>query len=328
MKEGPRIPISRIFLSGPVHKYGEAPRATIHVQPQDATTSHSLQRYGEKEQRGGCACILARMPPYLWIGPLSLLAALALAGCDQRALFEKSIPKEQAEFSRNYLALFQARNFESIEAKIAPSLRNAQLRSKLEEIANFFPAEKPTDIEIVEAQTLSRGNTNQFNLTFQYGYHGKWLLANVVLEKKAGETIVMGINAQQLPDSLEHINRVTFAGKSIRHFTIFALAIIFPLLIIFTTILCIKTPIPKRKWLWVIFILFGFVRITLRWSDGKLYIDPIHAQFLGAGFLKSIPCGPLLLSVAIPIGAIVFLLRRKKWLAQANQANGSFQRTS
>lgn len=249
---------------------------------------------------------------------VGFLAILTLVGCDQKAWFEKFIPKEEAEFSKNYLALFQSRDFETIEAKIDPNLKNAQLRPKLEQIAAFFPAERPNDIQTVGAQTFSNADTTQVNLTFQYVYPRKWLLANVVLQKKGSDTVVTGVNVQPLRDSLENINRFTFEGKGITHFAILSFAIIVPLFIVTAIILCIKTPIPKRKWLWILFILFGFVQVNLNWSDGNLNINPFYFQILGAGFWKASQYGPLLLSVSVPIGAIVFLLRRKKWLVQTN----------
>ena len=248
---------------------------------------------------------------------IGLVAALMLGGCDHKAWFEKFIPKEDAEFSKNYLALFQARDFDAIEARMDPSLKSAELRPKLEQIAAFFPSEKPNDIQTVGAHTFASADTTQIDLTFQYTYPRKWLLASVVLQKKGGDTAVTGVNVQPLQDSLENINRFTFEGKGVTHFAIFASAIIVPLFIVAATILCIKTPIPKRKWLWMLFVLFGFAQATLNWSDGNLDINPLSFQILGAGFWKASPYGPLLVSVSVPVGAIVFLLRRKKWLVQA-----------
>ena len=198
---------------------------------------------------------------------VGLLSVLTLVGCDQKAWFEKFIPKEEEEFSKNYLALFQARDFEAIEAKIDPSLKNAQLRSKLEQIAAFFPAEKPTDIQTVGAQSFSNADMSQINLTFQYEYPGRWLLANVVLQKEGSDTVVTGVNVQPLRDSLENINRFTFEGKGGVHYAVFAVAVIVPLFVLSALVLCVRTPIPKRKWLWILFVLVGFAQLTLNWSE-------------------------------------------------------------
>jgi hypothetical protein len=250
---------------------------------------------------------------------VGLVALLALVGCDPKELFEKSVPKEEAEFSKKFLALLQARDFEAIEAKVAPNMKGAQLRPNVEKIAAFFPAEKPNDIQIVGAQTFANADTTQVSLTFQYVYPGKWVVANVVLEKKGGDTVVAGVTVRPLPDSLENINRFTFEGKGATHYVMFAFAIIVPLFIVAATISCIKTPIPKRKWLWVVFILFGLARATLNWTDGNLNFNLLSFLMLGASFSKTSPYGPWFLSVSIPIGAIVFMLRRKEWLLQKAQ---------
>jgi hypothetical protein len=98
---------------------------------------------------------------------------------------------------------------------------------------------------------------------------------------------------------------------------IFVSSIIVPLLIIAAVVLCIRTPVPKRKWLWILFILMGVVRFKLYWTDGNLSIIP-GLQLLGAGYVRIGLLGPWFLSASLPIGAIAFLLRRRKWLAQAN----------
>ena len=60
-----------------------------------------------------------------------LAIVLVLAGCDQRARFDRLIPQDEAEFSKEYVALFQSRDFDAIEEKLNPNVRDAQLRPKL-----------------------------------------------------------------------------------------------------------------------------------------------------------------------------------------------------
>ncbi|HAI69239.1 MAG TPA: hypothetical protein DCM38_07375, partial [Gammaproteobacteria bacterium] len=64
----------------------------------------------------------------------------------------------------------------------------------------------------------------------------------------------------------------------------------------------------------LIFILFGFVNVTVNWTTGGINIDPLSILLLGAGFRKVGLYGPVLISVAIPLGAIIFMIKRKKWL--------------
>jgi len=245
-----------------------------------------------------------------------LCVILAIAGCDQRLWVEKFAPKAESEFAQHYIALFQARDFGKIEEKIDPSLRKPQLRSKLEQIAALVPVDKPKNIKVVWSQTWSHRGATQTSLTLEYEYPHEWLVANVLMERGGGQTLVKGIHVQPLSESLEKTNRFTFQGKSVIQLIVFALAIGVPLLVVVATVLCIKTPVPKRKWLWIVFILLGVGQATLNWSDGNLSVNVLSVQLLGAGFWKASPYAPLLLSVSVPLGAIIFLFKRKKWLIQ------------
>ncbi len=245
-----------------------------------------------------------------------LLAVLMLAGCDQKAWFERFIPKDDVEFSQNFISLFPAHSFDAITAKLDPAQASGTTREQLERIASQFPGEAPLDVEVVGSQVTSRPQGTATHLTFQYHYPDKWLLVSVLLNKQGDSTLVAGLNVQPIRDSLENINRFTLDGKSLVHYLMLALAIAIPLFVIYALVLCIRTPMPRRKWLWVLFILFGFMNLNLNWTSGQMSFWPLYFQLLGAGLLRNSMVGPWLLSVSLPLGAIVFLARRKQWLAQ------------
>jgi hypothetical protein len=247
----------------------------------------------------------------------ALLVLLALIGCSQQKNFDKFVPKDEAEFSKNYLALFPAHDFEAIEAKVDPKLKDATLRAKLTQIADTFPLDKARDIRVVGAQTFASGASTQFNLSFQYEYPTKWLLASVVLKKTGDALVVTGVNVKPLTDSLESINRFTFEGKGLSHYLIFLAAVLVPLIILVSLVVCIRTPIPKRKWLWVLFILFGFFELSFDWTTGAVNIDPVYFLLFGAGLFKPGPFGAVVISVSVPLGALIFLWRRKRWLSHS-----------
>jgi len=241
---------------------------------------------------------------------------MALVGCDQKALFDKFVPKDEANFAKAYLALFAAHDFDAIEAKSDPQLKAAALRDSLKQIADLFPPGNPKDIRVVGVNTFSTSTSSQFNLTFQYEYPDKWLLANVVFEKKGEDVIVKGVHVQPLRDSLENINRFTFEGKGAIHYAMLLMALLIPLFILVSLVLCVRTPIPKRKWLWVLFVLCGFFQISLNWTTGTFNMNPFSVHLLGAGFFKPGPFGPVTIWISLPLGAIIFLRQRKKWLLQ------------
>jgi hypothetical protein len=232
-----------------------------------------------------------------------------LSGCDQQAMLERFIPKEEAASATRLLSQLAAKDYESVESQLDPSLRTPSLRASLEEVAAFFPSEDQMGITTIGAYTNWVNGVTSYELTFEHQYPSTWLVSNVVLQRRDGQLTVMGVHVSR---SLKEINRFTFEGKSALHYLVFALAIAIPLFIVATLVVCFRTPIGKEKWLWVVFVAVGLVQFSLNWTDGSYQIQPISFSLLGAGYFRAGPYAPLILTVALPIGAIVFLVRRKR----------------
>lgn len=91
-----------------------------------------------------------------------------------------------------------------------------------------------------------------------------------------------------------------------------------PVFVISVLAACLRTRIAKRKWLWMIFIALGFVQFTFNWTTGGLGVQPVSMLLFGAGFVRAGPYGPLILQLAIPVGAIVFLAKRRSLRTPVN----------
>jgi hypothetical protein len=243
----------------------------------------------------------------------ALIIALLLPGCDLiKSYFEG---KEETQFAKHYVALFQARDFDAIEATIDPKLKDGNLRATLQQMADFFPKETPKSIVTVGLNTFSYENLTRTNLTIQYEFSQNWLLANVSLERSGdGPFVVAGVHVQPVSDSVQNINRFTIRNKPAIDYVLLAIAILNTLFVFASLILCIRTPIPKSKWLWIVFVLVGVVQFSVNWTTGEFTFTPISFQLFGAGLTRSGFYGPWVLAVSVPIGAIVFLTKRKKWL--------------
>jgi len=252
----------------------------------------------------------------------ALALALALCGCDVRSWYESLLPKEEIAYAKGIIAKLRARDYAAVEAPFDPTYRDAQFREKLEQIAAFFPEPEPTDIGVVGSHVFTNANTSvtTYDLTFQYEYPKQWVLVNVVLERRSDALIVKGLHAQPLSDSLQHVNRFTLQDKGASRYLALAYAILVPIFIVVTLVACIRTKVPRRKWLWLIFILLGFGKFTMNWTTGETGVQLVSVQLLGAGVFWSGPYGPMLLSASIPVGAALFWLRRKRWREMAAEA--------
>lgn len=240
-----------------------------------------------------------------------LLFAVLLAGCDQQAMFDKLAPSEEVAVAKDLVAKLAARDFTSIQASFGSALQTPDVRDKLEQVASLFPPEKPKAIRTVGANTMWMNSVATYNLTFEYEFPEKWLVVNTVLERKDGKLTLEGIHVTPTQQSLETLNAFSFEGKGLFHYIVFAAAIAIPVFVLYVLVLCARTKIAKRKWLWLLFVAVGVVQFHFNWTTGAWLVQPVAFSLLGAGFAKVGPVAPWVFTLAFPLGAIVFLYRRR-----------------
>jgi hypothetical protein len=243
-----------------------------------------------------------------------VLALIVLSGCNQSSLIEKFTPPEDKTIATNYIALLQQRQFEPIERDTDPSLKAILTPDLLEKMADAIPPQAPISIKVVGANSFHEDNVYQINLSFEYEFPTNWLLINVATQKKGGTSTIIGFHVDGLFDSLENLNKFTLVGKNLLQYATLAFAILVPLFIVYTLVLCIRTKMKKRKWLWIIFILIGIGKFTVNWTNGHASIGLLYFQLLGASSFAP-PYGAWLISVSLPLGAILFLVRRNRLIA-------------
>ena len=205
------------------------------------------------------------------------------------------------------------RDFDGLTARLSEELRNAGTRAALEKMAGAIPAGVARSKKVVGYQSLTFNGRHQVNATLEYEY-ASFLLFNAVVSTTAdGAFLLKGLRVQPMQDSLERLNAFRLRGKSIAHYAVLALAPAVALFILTVLVVCIRTKIPRRKWLWVLFILFGLGKLQLNWTTGQTALRPISFQLMGAGAAAAGPYAPWILSVSFPLGAVVFLARRRTW---------------
>jgi hypothetical protein len=240
---------------------------------------------------------------------------MVLSGCgDPNSVIKKFTPPEDEAIATNYIALLRQNKFAPIEKDLDPSLKGALTQDTLVKMAEAIPDQDPISVKVIGAQQVRNPGLYRINLSFEYQFPSKWLLINVATQKKDGVSTIIGFNVYPLSDSLENLNKFTLAGKNLLEYVTLVFAILIPLFTLYALVLCIRTKIEKRKWLWIIFILIGLCKFTVNWTTGQWNFAPLSFQFLGAGAFAP-PYSAWLISISLPLGAILFLIRRKKLVA-------------
>jgi len=242
---------------------------------------------------------------------IALVLLCTLLGCDREAMFEKFIPKDEEAIAKELIAKLSARDYPAVEAKVDKSVQSPEIRAKLEGIAELIPAEAPKSSRTIGAITNQFNGVTDYSLTFEYEYKDLWLVTNVAMRRSNGTVSVTGIHVIPHKQSLETENAFSFNGKTWFHYVVLGLAVAVPLLIIYAIVICARTKLAKRKWLWLLFVAVGVFQIQLNWTTGAWNVQPLYFMLLGAVFTKAAPAAPLILSVAFPLGAVLFLLKRR-----------------
>ena len=247
-----------------------------------------------------------------WLVLIALGLVMPLAGCDAQTLMKKFTPVEESAVARRHLDDIQSGNFAPVLKQIAPENR-AQFAKLLPQMKALVPDEKPKSVKIIGSRTAHNPSAVVYALTYEYEYSRIWLVAQIVLERGGKELKITGIHFTPLAESVEHFNRFTLFDKGILHYGFMLAAILILIFVISTAVVCWRTRIPKRKWLWMAFVLLGLGSFTLNWTSGEITYQVISFVLLGVGYRQEL-YGPWLLQIGLPIGAAAFWLRRKNWL--------------
>jgi len=235
---------------------------------------------------------------------------LLIAGCSQAQLLDRfSSPADQAT-ARGYVDKLRARDFDAIESAADQSIKNETFRDTLARMANAFPPGDPTSVKVVGAQTFGTPQYTNVSTTFEFDFQDQWVLASVVVRKQGDAKSIVGFHVHPETMSLERQNAFTLAGKSAIAYAVLVAALIAVLLTLYALVLCARTRFVRgRKWLWILFICVGFGKLTVNWTTGQWGLSLLHVQAFSASAFAPL-YSPWMIGVSLPLGAILFLLRR------------------
>lgn len=239
-----------------------------------------------------------------------LATSIAVADLSDNAL----VPQVEMNFAKSYLGEIRERNYKYVFSHIDPELLTQVSEEKLEEIAAYFPSGQLLSTELIGSQVNTFNETWQGNFSFEYEFESGWAVANVVMKRIENKTTVIGFNAYRTEASQKEINKFDWAEKSALHYLVLILACIIPVFILVSLVYCTKTPIPKRKWLWVLFILGGIGTISINWTTGVFEFKILHYQLFGAAAGAASEYSPWVITAGFPVGAMIFWFKRKSFI--------------
>jgi hypothetical protein len=247
-----------------------------------------------------------------------------LYGLDRDSLLYKITPREDEAFALHYVDLLRRSRFDEIEERLAPSVNNAQTRDLLIRLHSFFPATEAASIKTVSTAFARGDGGSTSSITLEYEFEPQvihtnevpgvtpriWLLAQIVIQRRNGTKTIRGLTVFPIPKSFEEANEFTLEGAGISQYAGLSLALGVAGFTLYALVLCICSKIGKKKWIWLIPVLVGLLRVTVNWTSGQWTCTPLAVQIPPVNVAVE-PYGPWKIIIFAPIGAIAFLLYRR-----------------
>ncbi|HZP65965.1 MAG TPA: hypothetical protein VFB32_06615 [Rudaea sp.] len=240
-----------------------------------------------------------------------VLTFILLAACSREQMLQKfSTPQDQAE-AKHYVELLRTRQFGEFRKVTNTAIPRENLFAELDAMAKRIPEGEPKSIKLVGAVRSTDNGETSVRTTLEYEFDGGWMLAVVKIEDPEGARRLIGFNIVPEKQSLEQANRFDFRGKGFAQYFVFCAAILGVTITVWALVLCARTRNLHRKWLWVLFILCGFCELAVNWSTGDWSFSPAAVQLFSASFVAPF-YGAVTISTSLPLGAILFLWRRRR----------------
>ena len=131
------------------------------------------------------------------------LATMLASGCTKQELIQKFAPAQDQAMAKQYMDDLREGAIDKIEAHVDPSMQSPTLPATLQRMAALVPHRAPDSVKLVGAESMHASGRTTRNLTFEYGFHGTWVLLSVVTQEISGHTTLIGLHIQRLARSIE-----------------------------------------------------------------------------------------------------------------------------
>jgi hypothetical protein len=241
------------------------------------------------------------------------ILALLMTGCGANIFIERYVPTDADEFIRGYIDKLRSGEIEAALAQLDPKTTTETTTGALKEMAAVLGQGEILSVKLVKFRNVPSyfTGTRRSSLTYHVELSGVWLhLTTVVDRAKDGALSVYGLYVRRLPGSPAEMNTFGLAGKTPRHYFVLFLALGVHIFIIYTAVLCVRTRM-HRKWRWFILVLLGAGNFMFDWTSGLWGLRLVSGWFMGGLILRDGLDGPWMIYIALPVGAILFHIRRR-----------------
>ena len=260
---------------------------------------------------------------------LLLGAVLAsLFACSPTDFLASIASPRQDTRARHYIAQLASGQQDSIIAHSRKITDTTSLLRGFAQIDSVFQRRQLDSMQLIGANKWSLNGHENLTLSYEAKRGTDWIGITFATFDSADVWFVTGVHAEVLPGEMVALNAFTLANRPIQSYVLLVAAAICTLGSLGTALfLASRRAFPKR-WRWVISALIGVAAIDLNWTTGATRIRVFTVQLFSASIVRPNAFAPWVLSISLPLGAILAWRRYLKWKRSAEVPRGVAEATS
>lgn len=233
------------------------------------------------------------------------------------------VPADCDAFGRRLIVDAEAGKTDAILSYVEPQFRNASAVRGLNKGAALAKPVSGGTVELIRFGS----SAEQCGLLYLVQRADQRVVVDEAFARSGGNFKLESFYFTQITPKMLAQNALTLAGRNVGHWTFAILTIADLLFVAGVLYLCALARYVRFRWLWLLAILVGIIRFTMNWTTGEASVQPISFNFPPAGASEPIILGPWFVYLDVPVGAILFLVFRKK-LTQEREERKEWTQTS
>lgn len=235
---------------------------------------------------------------------------------DPEAMLDWIVSEENDQFFQGYIKQIQSNQIEESYSQLHPEIQKSFPIEDIERVAIAL-ASSSDALELIGANikttnSSSNGSWTKHDVTYEVANNDpeyKFLLVQVVAIEEGGEMKIAGIHVIPETESIKEQRKVDFASQ----WPVILLAIVIPLFIIYTALHYLSKAKDPR-WLILVMILFLASYLNVTGETVSIRIISLNSFASAEGLW-----GPIVFNTPLPLGVLIYWVRRKKILSQSEQ---------